>query len=170
MKKTYLTHTLAFCIGAVVAYGLNDYVNKSTEFEKLKAHKRQKRGTFSNPFDKDRNMNIAAKSFDSVMRQQMKALERGLSGGVEVEEFEDQDSYRIVFTGEGLNKESIKFNINKGMLLVRMEVIKESKTKWGSSKSVSSFSRSFYIPTNVDASNPNMSSDDKSITIEFKKI
>jgi HSP20 family molecular chaperone IbpA len=176
MKKTYLTHTLAFCIGAVVAYGLNDYVNLSNERDKrierrkLRAYDRKKSGPFSNPFNKDKNVDIAAKSFDKVIKNQMRALQKGLSGGVEVEEFETAESYKIVFKGEGLKQDSFQININNGMLLTRMEVVKETKSNWGTSKSVSSFSRSFYIPKDVDASNPIMNSDEKQITIEFKKI
>ena len=101
MKKTYLTHALAFGLGVIIAYGINDYVHientKGDSQQKLRAKNR----AFGNPMDN--NKDLMMKSMDNIFKKQMKKLERGLSGGVEVEEFETDKFYKIVISGSPIS-------------------------------------------------------------------
>ena len=168
MKKTYLTHALAFGLGVIIAYGINDYVHientKGDSQQKLRAKNR----AFGNPMDN--NKDLMMKSMDNIFKKQMKKLERGLSGGVEVEEFETDKFYKIVISGVGINRDSLKFNVNKGLFVVSLNVEKIIKNDWGTSKTKSSFSRSFYIPKDVDQGNPDVKTEGDNIMIEFKKV
>jgi len=167
MKKTYLTHFVAFCFGAIVAYTLIDMADNRDRDRQLE--KRRLRAIQRKDRDPNRNKDLLAKSIDGIFHNAVQGMQKSLTGGVEIEEFETDKYYRIVLIGDGLTEESLSFNINKGMLLLKLNVVKQEKTSFGVSEKVLKFARSFYIPKNVTNPVPKVKSTENKIEIEFSK-
>lgn len=175
-KKQVTTHLVAFCLGAIIAYAINDYVHLSkvarTGDGLNNARKMQpKQRTFDNPADQfDRMFKSMNHAMDQAMRNQGQQIQDAFSGGVSVEESEDNDFYRVTIKGEGIDKESLGLDINSGVLRITGQINKETKSNLGVTRYSSSFSRSFSIPTNVNQGNPEVESQGDEIIISFKKL
>jgi len=165
VKKTHITHLVSFCLGAVFAYTLIDFSNKDvgdveSDRAKLRAQQRIKR---------DRLKTLKTRQEPNLFQKAVHGIQKQMTGNVEIKEFEDENVFQIILEGEGISEESLSFTINNGLLLLAIKVVKESKNQFGTSKSVSSFSRSFYIPKNVKSYSPNIKNENSSIIIEFIK-
>ena len=171
MKKSMMTHVAAFAMGGAVMFFITDVLNSSDKKEfsaaKMEPKMRQfkdnrKRGL--NPSDQ---MNLMMKSMDSMVNRGFGKLETLTMNGIKVSEIEEDNQYKVIISGEGIDKESLSFDINNGLLRVSANIVKEQKTQMGMTSFRSSFSRAFSLPQYVNQDDPEIESSGDEIIISF---
>ena len=101
---------------------------------------------------------------------------KGKFGGTvfDIDQDEDDDYVYYTIKAEGIDKSNVKVDVQDGMVNIsgKVDQMNENKSEDSLSKSrfSSSFSRSFPVPSNVDANSVKFEAKDDEIVIKFPKI
>ncbi|MEC7276571.1 MAG: Hsp20/alpha crystallin family protein [Bdellovibrionota bacterium] len=95
------------------------------------------------------------------------------SDGLKVEEYEDDEFKYVEVIADGIDKNSININISDGMISISGEIRRTDDNQSTNSRSmshfVSSFSRSFNIPRDVNEENVKIETEENKIVIKFPR-
>jgi len=167
MKKSHISHLIAFCIGALLSYIVSDFVHSGKGDSKTSYKAPKIRAKARKP--KQNNLDLMMDSMANILQKQVGDMGQALGDGLNIREEVTPRSYKVIIKGEGIDKDSLKINVENGLFEVSGEVKRVIKTDQGSSSYRSRFSRVFSLPRDVVSSNPQMKSDKDEIIITFEK-
>ena len=115
---------------------------------------------YTNSFNKINNL------FDELMGNPMRELEKVsiFDNPRSYSPTETEDSHMIELSVPGFTKKEIDVEVNDGTLTISSEIKEEDETKYKKS-----FSRSYYLPSNVDTDSCSAKLENGILSISFDK-
>lgn len=115
---------------------------------------------YTNPFNRFNSL------LDEVMGHPLRELDKIsiFDKSSSYSPVETEDSHTIEISVPGFSKKDINVELNEGVLTISAEIEEEDQTKYRKS-----FSRSYYLPSNINADSCKATMENGILTVSFEK-
>ncbi len=188
LKNKFILVVCSFLLGGASTYFISNYFRMKNELSAKKVARGRnissETGLLKSKIDADRNNYFP--QMDDVFGGSMlgeSLFENSLlnmdsfgglsSGGLKIEEREDDNFKYVEVIADEIDKDSIDIGINDGMISISGEIMRRDENQDQSSRSMSSyiskFSRILKVPYGVSEENMKIDTEDNKIVIKFPK-